>query len=54
MGSEMCIRDRPYIDNVVMVSKTEDINSRPVATAISTSIQTFSDLRRTSSSRLPV
>lgn len=45
---------QPYIDNVVMVSKTEDVNSRPVATAISTSIQTFSDLRRTSTSRLPV
>lgn len=45
---------QPYIDNVVMVSKTEDVNSRPIATAISTSIQTFSDLRRTSTSRLPV
>ena len=45
---------QPYIDNVVMVSKTEDVNSRPIATAISTSIQAFSDLRRTSTSRLPV
>ena len=45
---------QPYIDNVVMVSKSEDVNARPVATAISTSIQAFSDLRRTSGSRLPV
>ncbi|MFT4041562.1 MAG: SbcC/MukB-like Walker B domain-containing protein [Gordonia sp. (in: high G+C Gram-positive bacteria)] len=45
---------QPYIDNVVMVSKSEDADNRPVATAISTSIQSFSDLRRTGSGRLPV
>lgn len=45
---------QPYIDNVIMVSKTEGADARPVATAMSTSIQTFSDLRRTTSGRLPV
>lgn len=44
---------QPYIDNVVMVSKTQDADNRPVATAISTSIQTFSDLRRTNTGHLP-
>ncbi|MGC4932264.1 ATP-binding protein [Gordonia sp. DT30] len=39
---------QPYIDNVVMVSKTEAAGGRPVATATSTSIGAFSDLRRTS------
>lgn len=39
---------QPYIDNVVMVSKTEDANGRPVATAMSTSIGAFADLRRSS------
>lgn len=39
---------QPYIDNVVMVSKTEGAGGRPVATATSTSIGAFSDLRRTS------
>lgn len=52
---------QPYIDNVIMVSKTEGTvstsegtSARPVATAMSTSIQAFSDLRRTSGARLPV
>ncbi|GAB18441.1 hypothetical protein GOEFS_054_00550 [Gordonia effusa NBRC 100432] len=46
---------QPYIDNVIMVSKTEAAeDSRPMATALSTSIQDFSDLRRTSGARLPV
>ncbi|MCH5642741.1 MULTISPECIES: ATP-binding protein [unclassified Gordonia (in: high G+C Gram-positive bacteria)] len=45
---------QPYIDNVVMVSKTEGADARPVATAMSTSIQAFSDLRRSSGARLPV
>lgn len=31
-----------------MVSKTEDANGRPVATAMSTSIGAFADLRRSS------
>ncbi|MDL9946210.1 ATP-binding protein [Gordonia sp. ABSL11-1] len=46
---------QPYIDNVVMVSKSEAAgDARPVATAMSTSIQAFSDLRRTSGAQLPV
>ncbi|HCS58519.1 MAG TPA: nuclease [Gordonia polyisoprenivorans] len=39
---------QPYIDNVVMVSKSEAAGGRPVATATSTSIGAFSDLRRAS------
>ncbi|MFW0785877.1 ATP-binding protein [Gordonia sp. CPCC 206044] len=51
---------QPYIDNVIMVSKTEVADgsgstpARPVATALSTSIQEFSELRRSSGGRLPV
>ncbi|MEE3850230.1 ATP-binding protein [Gordonia sp. LSe1-13] len=50
---------QPYIDNVVMVSKSEvasdgSADTRPVATATSTSIRAFSDLRRSSGGRLPV
>ena len=46
---------QPYVDNVIMVSKTEaGADNRPMATAMSTSIQTFSDVRRSSGSRLPV
>ncbi|MGV9712806.1 ATP-binding protein [Gordonia sp. NPDC003424] len=46
---------QPYIDNVIMVSKSESrADARPTATAMSTSIQAFSDLRRSSGSRLPV
>ncbi|NDZ96903.1 AAA family ATPase [Streptomyces sp. SID6673] len=45
---------QPYIDNVIMVSKTEGAGARPVATAMSTSIQAFSDLRRSTGAQLPV
>ncbi|AZG44506.1 ATP-binding protein [Gordonia insulae] len=45
---------QPYIDNVIMVSKTEGADARPLATAMSTSIQQFSDLRRSSAGQLPV
>ncbi|MEP9394717.1 SbcC/MukB-like Walker B domain-containing protein [Gordonia sp. VNQ95] len=38
---------QPYIDNVIMVSKTET-GGRPVATATSTSIGAFTELRRSS------
>ena len=45
---------QPYVDNVVMVSKTEaGPELRPVATATSTGIKAFSELRR-SGSQLPV
>lgn len=46
---------QPYIDNVIMVSKSENpTDARPTATAMSTSIRAFSDLRRASGARLPV
>ena len=50
---------QPYIDNVVMVSKSEvgqegSADTRPVATALSTTIRAFSDLRRSSGGQLPV
>ncbi|MGK2316209.1 ATP-binding protein [Gordonia rhizosphera] len=46
---------QPYVDNVIMVSKTEaGGDSRPTATAMSTSIRAFSDLRRSSGAQLPV
>lgn len=45
---------QPYIDNVVMVSKTEDVDGRPTASALSTSIQGFTEVRRTTANRLPV
>lgn len=38
---------QPYVDNVVMVSKTEaGADSRPTASAVSTTIKAFSELRR--------
>ena len=41
---------QPYVDNVVMVSKTEvGPELRPVATATSTTIKAFSELRRSGS-----
>ncbi|NMO00405.1 AAA family ATPase [Gordonia sp. TBRC 11910] len=46
---------QPYVDNVIMVSKSEaGQDCQPVATAMSTSIREFSDLRRGSGSQLPV
>lgn len=45
---------QPYVDNVVMVSKVEaGPDLRPIATATSTTIKAFSELRR-SGSQLPV
>lgn len=41
---------QPYVDNVVMVSKTEaGADSRPTASAVSTTIKAFSELRRSGS-----
>ena len=41
---------QPYIDNVVMVSKTEaGPDNRPTASAVSTTIKAFSELRRSGS-----
>lgn len=46
---------QPYIDNVVMVSKTEAAgDAQPIANALSTSIREFGELRRSSTDRLPV
>ncbi|MDL9935947.1 ATP-binding protein [Gordonia sp. ABSL1-1] len=46
---------QPYIDNVIMVSKTEaGTDSKPIANAMSTSISAFSDLRRSGGNSLPV
>ncbi|MFZ2238821.1 MAG: ATP-binding protein [Gordonia amarae] len=43
---------QPYIDNVVMVSKSEGADGRPAASALSTSIQGFTEVRRTNAGRL--
>ena len=45
---------QPYIDNVVMVSKSEGVDGRPTASALSTSIQGFTEVRRTNAGRLPL
>ncbi|TMS51963.1 nuclease [Mycobacterium sp. DBP42] len=46
---------QPYIDNVVMVSKSDASapNARPVASVTSASISEFADLRRTSGDAVP-